>query len=698
MSFTTSRTPYGTLLRVLPGPLQRVVTKTIERAGDTEPESVGADVSRSLGGVGTDVSRPLGVSSVGKDAIHRSLPLGWLSFLTLLCAVALFITAYAFTDARNGGASINTLFLPALLLMFTPIAVRLLVPTTPRAERIWLLCMVGLGCYLVKVLATPLYFSFFDEFLHWRTVDDIARSGHLFTPNALLPVSPYYSGLEIVTNAFSTISGLSSFNAGLVVIGMSRLLMVLSLFALNEQVLKSARVASLATLLYMINPHFLLFDAQYGYESLALPLATLMLFALSPHQPVSVRLTRLEPLASMVRFSRIGRNELHHDLRWITLTAWLVLVAVVLTHHVTDFFFDALLILWTIVYAWKRLTPFYRSKLVLTAGIGVALALASVLQIGNPVVSYLSSFMSVALDELGHILTGTGSAKQLFVNYSGPPTPIWERLITISSVGIIVFCLPFGLLCLVKRYRSNALACTFGFLSLLYPVSQAFRLTNSGAEVADRAAAFLFIPIASVLAIFIAQFWPIARLRWGQTTLIVSAMSLVFIGGVVLGAGPASALLPGPYEVIADSRSIEPEGIQAALWTHTYLQPNSRVASDRINQVLLGTYGDQHVVTSIEDNIDLSPVFLSTSMNDEDKALLQQAQVHYLVTDMRLTHSLPLLGYYYEMDEADAFHRKTPIDEQAFTKFSTAAQVNRVYDGGNIVIYDVGGLSRALEK
>ena len=663
-------------------PLQRAVTITMERAGD-EP-------------VGTDGSRPGLPANGQKDAIHRSLQ--WLPPLTLLCAVALFITAYAFTDARTGGASINTLFLPALLLMFAPIAVRLLLPTTARAERIWLLCVIGLGCYLVKVVANPLYFTFFDEFLHWRTVDDIARSGHLFTANALLPVSPYYSGLEIVTNAFSTMSGLSSFYAGLVVIGMARLLMVLALFALNEQLLKSARVASLATLLYMTNPHFLLFDAQYGYESLALPLATLMLFALSPHQRVSVRLTRLEPLALLVKFSKTGRDALHHDLRWITLTAWLVLAAVVFTHHVTIFFFDALLILWTIVYVCKRLTPLFRSILALTAVLAIGISVASVLQVNNPVVDYLTSFMSVALGELGHILSGTGNAKQLFVNYSGPATPLWERLLTIISMGIIVACLPFGLLCLWKRHRANALAYTFGLFSLLYPISQAFRLTNTGSEVADRAAAFLFIPIASVLAVFVAQFWPVARLRWFHTASLAGVMSLVFIGGVVLGAGPASALLPGPYEVVADSRSIEPEGIQASLWTHTYLQPDNRVASDRINQILLGTYGDQRVVTSIEDNIDLSPVFLSSSINDEDKALLQQAHVQYLITDMRLTKDRPLMGFYYEMGETGAFHHTTPIDVQAFAKFNTSPQVNRMYDGGNIIVYDVGGLSNASEK
>ncbi len=692
MNLITPRTSYNTLFRILPAPLQHVLTKTIEHAGDTTSENA----------VGTDSSRPRHNRSLPQTYFikpRNQIPQsGWLPFLTLLCAIALCITAYAFTDARNGGSGINTLFLPALLLMFAPIAIRLLLLTTSRVERICLLCIIGLACYFIKVLANPTYFTFYDEFLHWRTVDDIARSGHLFTMNALLPVSPYYSGLEIVTNALSTMSGLSSFYAGLVVIGVARLLMVLALFALNEQLLASARVASLATLLYMINPHFLLFDAQYGYESLALPLATLMLFALSPHQPVSVRLTRLKPLAPFVKFSKARRDDLHHDLRWITLTAWLVLIAIVFTHHVTDFFFDALLIVWTVIYTLKRLTPLYRSTLALTTVLAIGVSVASVLQGNNPVVGYLTSFMSIALGELGHILSGTGSAKQLFVNYSGPPTPLWERLLTISSMGLTVACLPFGLLCLWKRYRANALVYTLGIFSLLYPVSQAFRLTNSGSEVADRAAAFLFIPIASVLAVCIVQFWPAARLRWFHTAFLTGAMSLVFIGGVVLGTGPASAQLPGPYEVSADARSIEPQGIQAALWTRTYLQPDNRVAADRINQILLGTYGEQRVVTSIEDNIDLSPVFLSSNMNDEDRALLQQADIHYLLTDMRLTRSLPLLGYYYEMDEADAFHRKTPIDAQAFTKFDTSPQVNRVYDGGAIVVYDVGGLSHASEK
>ena len=85
-------------------------------------------------------------------------------------------------------------------------------------------------------------------------------------------------------------------------------------------------------------------------------------------------------------------------------------------------------------------------------------------------------------------------------------------------------------------------------------------------------------------------------------------------------------------------------------------------------------------------------------MNDEDRALLQQANVHYLLADMRLTRLLPLLGYYDEMNETDAFHRKAPIDAQAFAKFNTNSQANRIYDGGDIVVYDREGLSHASKK
>lgn len=663
------------LLQMLPFPVRLPIVKLLARAQDPGPEEYS-----------TIRPKPRGRSA-----------LGWLPSLALTQALGMLLVAYAFTKSRDGGADVNTFFIPGVLLIFIPTVVRLIFPGASRAERIGLVCIVGIYCYLIKVMSSPLYFSFFDEFLHWRTVNDIASSGHLFNENALLPVSPYYPGLEIVTNALSALSGLSTFNAGLIVIGVARLLMILALFALYEQLVRSSRVASLATIIYMANPHFLLFDSQYGYESLALPLATLVLFAMAPHQVVSVRLKRLKPMSPFMVFTKEGRKRLSDDLRWITLTAWIAFSAVIFTHHVTDFFLVGLLVVWAVTYGFMRLTPLYQSNLLKTALFGAIFTALWLFFRGNPVVEYLSSFIGESLQELKGVLTGSGSARQLFVTYAGQPTPLWERAVTLSSVALVTFALPFGLLCLWLRYRANALACLFGLLSLLYPVSQVFRFTTTGSELADRAAAFLFIPIALVLAIFIVQFWPTRSLNWKNASFLTSAISLVILGGIILGAGPSSALLPGPYQVIADARSIEPEGIQAALWADSRLGANNRMAADRINQILMGTYGDQRIVSSIEDKIDISPVFLSTRLGPNEMAILRQAGIHYLVVDLRLTRSLPLLGYYYEQSEVDAFQRTAPIDLGALTKFNTIPQINRVFDSGDIVIYDTGGLIDAPE-
>jgi hypothetical protein len=70
-------------------------------------------------------------------------------------------------------------------------------------------------------------------------------------------------------------------------------------------------------------------------------------------------------------------------------------------------------------------------------------------------------------------------------------------------------------------------------------------------------------------------------------------------------------------------------------------------------------------------------------------ALLRQAKIRYLVVDLRLSTSLPLLGYYFEDGEAGAFHITGPISRESLTKFNTVPAVKCVFDSGNIMIYDM---------
>src|SRR5207245_3465241 len=130
----------------------------------------------------------------------------------------------------------------------------------------------------------------------------------------------------------------------------------------------------------------------------------------------------------------------------------------------------------------------------------------------------------------------------------------WDRLLMMASVAIIAFGIPFGLLSLWQQHRHDALAVTLGIVALLYPNTQVFRFTSFGSEITDRSAAFLFLPIAYVLTIFITHFWPTRRLSWRVTSLITCAVSVVFLGGVIGASGPNFSSLPGPYTVVADER------------------------------------------------------------------------------------------------------------------------------------------------
>jgi hypothetical protein len=646
---------FDKVLVKLPLPLQRFISIILTRARDPKSEAFHSNQMSSQG--------PTGPQTIG-----------WLSILTLTSTLGVLSVAYAYTSARYGVLGGDPFFWFGTLLIFVPPLVRLISPVATRFERINLLCVIGICFYFIYVMNTPLGFSAFDGSVHWRTLDDITRSGHLFSENSLLPISPFYPGLEIVTNAFSTLSGLDTFHAGLIVIGIARLVMILSLFMLYEQVTKSARIAGIATLLYMTNPHFLFFDAAFSYESLALPLAALMLFTMLLHEKLNSNFVR------------------------VALTAWIILGAITFTHHMTDFVLDGLLILWTVLYGRQRPTRVLQSNLAKTSLFAILASVAWINFGGNPVVKYLSSYYGNALNELGQILTGISQARHLFSAYAGQSPPLWEQLTALSSVALILFCLPFGLLCLWQRYRYSAFACMLGAASLLYPISHVFRFTNFGSEITDRSAAFLFIPVAFVLAIFITQFWPTRRLNWKQTSLITCAISVVFLGGVILAIGPPWALLPGPYLVGADDHSVEPEGIQTAEWAYSYLGSNNRFATDRTNGLLMNTYGDQRPVTSTEDGIDVATIFFSPDLDPYEIARLKDVKVQYLLVDLRLSKAPPRLGFYFDPGEPGSFQHTTPISLKALTKFSTVPQINRVFDSGDIAIYDLGGLINAPEK
>jgi hypothetical protein len=372
------------------------------------------------------------------------------------------------------------------------------------------------------------------------------------------------------------------------------------------------------------------------------------------------------------------------------LAAWLVLTAMDLTHHLTNFIFEGLFLLWGTIYLFLRPLPLRKSIVILTVLFGLALTVTTVLLIGNTVVGYFTSFFSDVGSQIAQALGSNGQDSRHLFDNSGTPTPLWERLMSLGSVGLITLSIPFLLLCFWRRYRRNTLAWVFAIIVIFYPVLQVLRLTTSGAEASDRASAFIFIALSFLIAVAIVQYWPVRLLNWKQPTLISAAILVLFMGGIILGEGIPSTFLPGPYQVSADGRTVDPQSIQAALWALKYLGPSNRIYTDRDNQLTMSVYGDQYLVTKIGDNVNATDIFFDTTI---DSSLMQQGQIHYLVIDMRLDSGPPQNGYYIEAGE-----QAIPLTAALLGKFDTVPKINRLFDNGSIAIYDTGELINAPQK
>jgi hypothetical protein len=172
--------------------------------------------------------------------------------------------AVAYTAGREGHAAAawaDWLYWLGQLLILAPVAARLLSRRVLTArETVTLVITLTVAEYLVKVCYSPAAFTYADELMHWRSTTDILQTGRLFTPNNLLPISPYYPGLEEVTSALVSVTGLSLFTCGLIVAGTAHLLFVLVLFVLFRHVSGSHRIAGVAVLLYASESLFQSFD------------------------------------------------------------------------------------------------------------------------------------------------------------------------------------------------------------------------------------------------------------------------------------------------------------------------------------------------------------------------------------------------------------------------------------------------------
>jgi hypothetical protein len=591
---------------------------------------------------------------------------GLLPILSLVSAFALVLISIADTSARRSEPGAELLFWMGLLLIFIPMALRLTSVRASRMERIGLLVVFGLGLYLIKIMHSPLYFTFADELKHWRTANDVIKSHFLFKENPILPISPLYPGLQNATSALVHLSGLDIFSIGVILIGISRLMLILFLYLFYENISSSDRVAGIATLLYMTNPHFLFFDAQFSYESLALPFAVMILFALA---------RRITPQINV----RIG----------FTIAIFLWLGVVVTTHHITTYVLISFLIILTVMFMIVRNKQGCQNPGWIMF-LAFVVCLTWVIYVASNTIDYIApDLINVVGDFVISIIRGV-TLRQLFSDVSGQIAPLWEQILGYLSAGLILIGLPFGLINVWRRYHKKTLSIALCGGALIFPITQLLRLTEGGSEISGRINPFLYVAVSFVLGIEIVALWPSHHISVKKRIAINLGVIAIFLGGITVSF-PRWGRLPGSYLASADMRSVESQGMSAAEWARDFLGTDNRVGADRVNGLLMASYGQQFQVTRSYDWVDVPRVFLSPEIGITEREILHQGRIRYLVVDLRFQNRLPILGFYFEPGESNT----KPISSILLTKFDANERVSRIFDSGDIVIYDVGLLTDA---
>jgi hypothetical protein len=610
----------------------------------------------------------------GSPKRNRSLT-HWAGLVILLTAVGTLGQAWISYEGRTAGASSPALFYLTLSLIYAPSAALILSGKLSDNAKVGFALYMSLAVHATRFLQYPSDFGYHDELVHQAIAAAIDQTGHLFHPlNTILPEASYYPGMEIFTTGLQHMTGMSLHSAGWVMLAIADAITVLAIIQLMRRITGNMNVACLAALIYMCNQELLNFNSQFSYASLALPLALFCIYVFAMRDE-SAKLRGLIP-------------------------AMAVFVALEATHHITSL--AVVILLW----AWNRATQvtgrrvpqlyvfFALSILVVAVWTWFARAY---------VITYIQAAVSSAADSVYKLLNG-GSSRKLFATPAGYKTPEWEVIVSFGSVLLILFILvPAGLYA-IRRWRLvGAVGLVLTLTALAYPVVPFGHLTDNSSEIADRSAVFIFGGVAYVVSI-----WWFRQLRTQRserrslsnqnrlrpTVALVLGLTFCFVGGGIIGDSDW-AYTPGSYMVIADNRSIDQLALAAGSWEAANIKQGSRVVSDRDNDLVSQAYAGLHVVTAEADHVDGGAVsnLLLRYLAPSDIDTICADHVQYLISDVRLSTSLPELGIYIDQGEYLDGTRTAPPAVADLTKFDQVPGAERIYDNGAIRIYNLKGLT-----
>ena len=570
----------------------------------------------------------------------------------------------------------QVLFFVAIVVPFTIFLTVLMVPRLGSLREITV-AILGLYPAMVYRMSSPLVLAGYDEHLHAQSLMNLLRGSGLFSPNPILRVSPYYPGLEIFTGVGIRLTGLPVVLAMSLVVLLCRLLLVLIIYHSALLVSPSRRGASLVVAFYAVSSHFYAFDSGFAYETLALTLGLGGIF-LAASRPTCRRLR--SPPTFLYCVAGADRHRGHSP------------------RHKLDCA--------SVPHCLGGDEPEGRAQAPRSCrgSNGSCCCHLDRSHRYAPGSVFGANLLRRSANRAG--FSGRNQQHHIFGASGGtPPIAYWERVVlVVYTLSCTLAALACAWIMLSRAFHNrDRMLGLLGALNLAFPLTAAAHFDPSVGELGNRAATFLFLPLALSCSLIIQRHPRVTRrpagthnpFRPAVLIALIGGTAIIYLGGTLLGSSPDWSRLPGPYLVSADFRTQDPETLAAVDWAATHLPPGSTVAADRVPAVLLGSQARLWPVTQRQRGLLPAQLYLSAAWGHQQTAIVKGLHIDYLYVDRRLTDSLPYLGFYFSQGETAKPTRITAAD---VAKFAHVPGLKAVYHHGPVTIYDTAGLGVVPER
>ena len=592
----------------------------------------------------------------------------WAAPLVSVVGLAVITLAFRWSRANEHLELDRWLLWLGLALLVVPATAALLDASTTRTARIGFVALVAAGIYLVKVLHDPLEVGFPDEFIHIANAQGILAEGRLYPVSEIIPASKGFPGLESTTVLLSQVTGMGIFSSGLVLIGFARIVGLVAIVLLVERLVGSARIAGLAALIYCAAPNYVFWSAQFSYESLSLPLLLLALVCV-----LEVRARRLAGESSGA---------------W-SVGAAVLIAAVVVTHHLSSY--ALVVLLWAMVLLDVRSAARRRAAPIALAVLATVLALAWTLFVAGDVSGYLGSIFSKAFSAVRDSIAGEADTRAPFQAGASSatlerPAPI-DILLALGSVALM----GAGVLVGSWRARKRSWPDPFAYVVMaggpLLLIAFVARAVPGAWETANRSTNFFYVGAALLTALAAAEVFDRARSDLLRRALLPLCGFVLIGGGLVIG-WQTDARLPRPLEAQRGAHVQRTESRAFVRWARQNLPADSQFIADETASRLLAVAGFRNTPTTRAHGV--LPLVTEPELPAWERQVLVDDGVDFIVLDRRLSSNVPFIGMFLPRKGDPREFYPAGVS----SKFASLPGVRRIYDSGDIVVYDVRDLVR----